>query len=54
MVTETAANAATVLTGRAAHPQPLRLRQLDGGALDDLTALGRDVPDEEVTKRRPP
>ncbi|MGI5369871.1 AMP-dependent synthetase/ligase [Streptomyces iakyrus] len=52
VVTETAANADTVLTGTAAHPEPPRVWQLDGGALDDLTALGRDVPDEEVTKRR--
>ncbi|MFI8889712.1 AMP-dependent synthetase/ligase [Streptomyces paradoxus] len=52
VVTETAANAGTVLTGTAAHPEPPRVWQLDGGALDDLTALGRDVPDEEVTKRR--
>ncbi|WP_033308738.1 AMP-dependent synthetase/ligase [Streptomyces iakyrus] len=52
VVTETAANADTVLTGTAAHPEPPRVWQVDGGALDDLTALGRDVPDEEVTKRR--
>ncbi|PTH89087.1 long-chain fatty acid--CoA ligase [Streptomyces sp. A244] len=52
VVTETAANADTVLTGTAAHPEAPRVWQLDGGALDDLTALGRDVPDEEVTKRR--
>ncbi|MET9392319.1 AMP-dependent synthetase/ligase [Streptomyces sp. NPDC006624] len=52
VVTETAANAATVLTGTAAHPEPPRVWQLDGGALDELTALGRDVADEEVTKRR--
>ncbi|MDK1348879.1 AMP-binding protein [Streptomyces sp. 378] len=52
VVTETAANADTVLTGTAAHPEPPRVWQLDAGALDELTALGRDVPDEEVTKRR--
>ncbi|MFF6874025.1 AMP-dependent synthetase/ligase [Streptomyces sp. NPDC012474] len=52
VVTETAANADTVLTGTAAHREPPRVWQLDVGALDDLTALGRDVPDEEVTKRR--
>ncbi|MFJ3623325.1 AMP-dependent synthetase/ligase [Streptomyces iakyrus] len=52
VVTETAANADTVLTGTAAHSEPPRVWQVDGGALDDLTALGRDVPDEEVTKRR--
>ncbi|MFF7866139.1 AMP-dependent synthetase/ligase [Streptomyces qaidamensis] len=52
VVTETAGNADTVLTGTAAHPEPPRVWQLDAGALDELTALGRDVPDEEVTKRR--
>ncbi|MEU4462730.1 AMP-binding protein [Streptomyces sp. NPDC024017] len=52
VVTETAENADTVLTGTAAHPRPPRVWRLDGDALDDLTALGRDVPDEEVTKRR--
>ncbi|MFF5984815.1 AMP-dependent synthetase/ligase [Streptomyces olindensis] len=52
IVTETAENADTVLTGTAGHPRPPRVWQLDGGALDELTALGRDVPDEEVTKRR--
>ncbi|GAB2743242.1 AMP-dependent synthetase/ligase [Streptomyces bullii] len=52
VVTETAENAATVTTGTAGHPQPPRIWHLDGGALDDLTALGRDVPDEAVTKSR--
>ncbi|MFH9584028.1 AMP-dependent synthetase/ligase [Streptomyces luteogriseus] len=52
VVTETAQNAGTVRTGTAAHPEPPRIWQLDGGALDDLTALGRDITDEEVTKRR--
>ncbi|SMQ16410.1 long-chain acyl-CoA synthetase [Streptomyces sp. Ag82_O1-12] len=52
VVTETAENADTVRTGTAAHPEPPRIWQLDGDALDDLTALGRDITDEEVTKRR--
>jgi long-chain acyl-CoA synthetase len=52
VVAETAANADTVLAGTAAHPEPPRVWHLDGGALDELTALGRDVTDEEVTKRR--
>ncbi|MFJ3508263.1 AMP-dependent synthetase/ligase [Streptomyces luteogriseus] len=52
VVTESAENAGTVRTGTAAHPEPPRIWQLDGGALDDLTALGRDITDEEVTKRR--
>ncbi|WP_149552019.1 AMP-dependent synthetase/ligase [Streptomyces marokkonensis] len=52
VVTETAGNTATVTAGTAAHPRAPRLWELDAGALDDLTALGADVPDEEVTKRR--
>ncbi|MFF8013260.1 AMP-binding protein [Streptomyces sp. NPDC007929] len=52
VVTETAENAATVRTGTAAHPEPPRIWQLDDDALDELTVLGRDVTDEEVTKRR--
>ncbi|MGW3137304.1 AMP-dependent synthetase/ligase [Streptomyces sp. NPDC001139] len=51
-VTETAQNTATVATGTAGHETPPRVWELDAGALADLTALGRDVPDEEVTKRR--
>ncbi|MEU2926097.1 AMP-dependent synthetase/ligase [Streptomyces sp. NPDC007251] len=52
VVTETAENAATVTTGTAGHARPPRLWQLDAGALADLTALGRDVPDEELAARR--
>ncbi|MFF1272619.1 AMP-dependent synthetase/ligase [Streptomyces marokkonensis] len=52
VVTETAGNTATVTAGTAAHPRTPRLWELDAGALDDLTALGADVPDQEVTKRR--
>ncbi|MFF7738814.1 AMP-binding protein [Streptomyces sp. NPDC007984] len=52
VVTETAENAATVRAGTAAHPEPPRIWQLDDDALDELTVLGRDVTDEEVTKRR--
>ncbi|GAA3104851.1 AMP-dependent synthetase/ligase [Streptomyces echinatus] len=51
-VTETAANAATVTTGTAGHPRSPRLWQLDSGALADLTALGRDIPDDELAERR--
>ncbi|MZG16525.1 AMP-binding protein, partial [Streptomyces sp. SID5914] len=51
-VTETAANTATVLTGTAEHPEHPRVWELDAGALADLTALGRGVGDDEVTKRR--
>ncbi|WP_031106159.1 AMP-dependent synthetase/ligase [Streptomyces sp. NRRL S-146] len=52
VVTETADNADTVRTGTAAHSEPPQIWQLDGDALDDLTTLGRDITDEEVTKRR--
>ncbi|MFF7857450.1 AMP-binding protein [Streptomyces sp. NPDC007904] len=52
VVTETPGNTATVTTATAVHPAPPRLWELDAGALADLTELGRDVPDEEVTRRR--
>ncbi|MFH9331137.1 AMP-dependent synthetase/ligase [Streptomyces althioticus] len=52
VVTETPDNTATVRAGAAAlHPAP-EVWELDAGAVDDLVARGRDVPDEEVTKRR--
>ncbi|MBC2906119.1 AMP-dependent synthetase/ligase [Streptomyces cupreus] len=53
VVTETAENTATVTAGtKTGHQDIPRIWQLDAGALDDLTALGRSIPDEEVTKRR--
>ncbi|MEZ3178131.1 AMP-dependent synthetase/ligase [Streptomyces pimonensis] len=52
VVTETAQNTATVATGTAAHPGPPRVWELDADALAELTALGRDLPDQEVTERR--
>ncbi|OSP39811.1 MULTISPECIES: long-chain fatty acid--CoA ligase [unclassified Streptomyces] len=52
VVTETAQNTAAVTAGTAAHPEPPRVWELDTDALAELTALGRDVPDEEVTGRR--
>src|SRR5690349_8818175 len=52
VVTETADNTATVTTGTAGHPTPPRTWELDEDALSELTVLGRDVPDEEITKRR--
>ncbi|MBO4257025.1 AMP-dependent synthetase/ligase [Streptomyces griseorubiginosus] len=52
VVTETADNTATVTTGTAGHRTPPHTWELDEGALTELTVLGRDVPDEEVTKRR--
>ncbi|MEH0423514.1 AMP-dependent synthetase/ligase [Streptomyces sp. B21-083] len=52
VVTETPDNTATVITGTAAHPEPPRVLTLDEGAMTELTTLGREVSDEEVTKRR--
>ncbi|WP_210589697.1 long-chain fatty acid--CoA ligase [Streptomyces sp. GESEQ-35] len=52
VVTETAENTETVTTGTARHPEPPRIWQLDADAVTELTTLGRDIPDEEVTKRR--
>ncbi|MDT9700221.1 AMP-dependent synthetase/ligase [Streptomyces sp. P17] len=52
VITETPENTATVTTGTAAHQHTPRIWELDAGALADLTTLGQDIPDEEVTKRR--
>ncbi|MFS8197246.1 AMP-dependent synthetase/ligase [Streptomyces sp. CWNU-52B] len=63
VVVETPENAAAVTAGTADHPAPPHIWQLDGtaatgdvgevgGAVAELTARGRDVSDEEVTKRR--
>ncbi|WP_020140824.1 AMP-dependent synthetase/ligase [Streptomyces sp. 351MFTsu5.1] len=52
VVTENAENAATVTTGTADHQVKPRVWQVESAALDELTALGHDIPDDEVTKRR--
>ncbi|MEU5540558.1 AMP-dependent synthetase/ligase [Streptomyces sp. NPDC020362] len=52
VVAETAENAGTVTAATAGHPEPPRIWRLDAGALPELEALGRDVPDDDVTKRR--
>ncbi|GEK04418.1 long-chain fatty acid--CoA ligase [Streptomyces sp. 1-11] len=66
VITETAENTATVLTGTASHARRPRLWQLapspdagapaasavPGDALTDLTDLGRGLGDDEVAKRR--
>lgn len=52
LIAETAENAATAEQALAALPDPPRIRYLDGGAMAELTALGRELSDEEVTKRR--
>ena len=52
VITETAENADTVTTGTARHQEPPRIWQLEAQGLAELEELGRDLPDEEVTKRR--
>ncbi|MGX9872900.1 AMP-dependent synthetase/ligase [Streptomyces cellulosae] len=52
VVAETADNTAMVRAGTAAVDAPPEVWELEAGAVDDLVARGRDVPDEEVTKRR--
>ncbi|MFI2613488.1 AMP-dependent synthetase/ligase [Streptomyces sp. NPDC018584] len=53
LIAETAENAATAEAALSASGgTPPRVRHLDGGAMAELALLGRDVPDEEVTKRR--
>ncbi|MDT3727254.1 AMP-dependent synthetase/ligase [Streptomyces sp. DSM 41972] len=52
VVTETPDNSATVRAGTAALDPAPEVWELDAGTVDDLVARGRDVPDEEVTKRR--
>ncbi|MPY61005.1 AMP-dependent synthetase/ligase [Streptomyces spongiae] len=52
VIAETAENAEAVCTGTAEHPEPPRTWKIDEGAMAELAGLGRDVPDEEVTKRR--
>jgi long-chain acyl-CoA synthetase len=52
VIIETAENTATVREGTAGHPEPPRLWELDAGAMEDLTTLGRHLTDEEITKRR--
>ncbi|MER7686736.1 AMP-dependent synthetase/ligase [Streptomyces sp. NPDC097610] len=51
-IVETVQNADTVTTATARHPEPPCVWRLDTDALAELAALGRDIPDEEVTKRR--
>ncbi|MFI9547047.1 AMP-dependent synthetase/ligase [Streptomyces sp. NPDC052016] len=52
VVTETPGNTATVTAGTAGHEDRPRVWELDAQGIADLTTLGRDLPDEEVTKRR--
>ncbi|MFD7445196.1 AMP-dependent synthetase/ligase [Streptomyces sp. NPDC059909] len=52
IVVENDDSAATVAEASQQLPGPPREWRIDSGALRELTALGRDVPDDEVTKRR--
>ncbi|WP_369186641.1 long-chain fatty acid--CoA ligase [Streptomyces sp. R08] len=52
VVTETPENTDTVTTATARHPQPPRVWELDAGAMAELAALGDELPDDEITKRR--
>ncbi|MFE0100289.1 AMP-dependent synthetase/ligase [Streptomyces sp. NPDC059009] len=54
LIAETAENAGTAETAFATLDEAdrPRIRRIDEGAVTDLVAHGRDVPDEEVTKRR--
>ncbi|WP_420311685.1 AMP-dependent synthetase/ligase [Streptomyces sp. YS-B37] len=52
VVTETPENTDTVTTATARHPQPPRVWELDAGAMAELAALGEELPDDEITKRR--
>ncbi|WP_328747613.1 long-chain fatty acid--CoA ligase [Streptomyces sp. NBC_00285] len=52
IIVESAENADTVAVGTAGHEESPHSWQLDAGELTGLIALGHDLPDEEVTKRR--
>ncbi|MEU5898634.1 MULTISPECIES: AMP-dependent synthetase/ligase [Streptomyces] len=56
LIAETPENARTAEEALAAPRTPdgpaLRIRTIDSGAMAELGALGRDLSDEEVTKRR--
>ncbi|MER7643432.1 AMP-dependent synthetase/ligase [Streptomyces sp. NPDC126522] len=52
VITETPENTDTVTTATARHPQPPRVWELDAGAMAELAALGEELPDDEITKRR--
>ncbi|MEU9382415.1 AMP-binding protein, partial [Streptomyces sp. NPDC048279] len=52
VVTETPENTSTVTTGTAAHLRLPCIWELEANALAELTALGADVPDEDVAERR--
>lgn len=52
VIAETPENAEEVTAGTADHPDPPLVWQIDEGAVPQLTAHGRHIPDEEIIKRR--
>ncbi|WOX21066.1 long-chain fatty acid--CoA ligase [Streptomyces solicathayae] len=53
VVTETAENTAAVEEAAASLPdRTVRIWQTDAGGMEQLTVLGREIADDEVTKRR--
>ncbi|WP_137992280.1 AMP-dependent synthetase/ligase [Streptomyces vilmorinianum] len=52
VVTESAGHTATVAEAAATLPDPTRTWEIDSGGLAELTALGSEITDEEVVKRR--
>lgn len=52
LIAETVENVATAETATESLTQPPRILCVDDGALVELAALGKELSDEEVTKRR--
>ncbi|MFI1437818.1 AMP-dependent synthetase/ligase [Streptomyces fructofermentans] len=52
VLAETPEHAAVVAAATSGHPEPPGILLIDGGAVAELIALGRDIADEEVTGRR--
>lgn len=52
LIAETAENVATAETATGSLTEPPRILCVDDGAMVELAALGKDLSDEEVTKRR--
>ncbi|MEV3987972.1 AMP-dependent synthetase/ligase [Streptomyces sp. NPDC049837] len=52
LVAETDEQAETAERAALELPASPRIWRIDAGALDELAALGRDIPDEEVERRR--
>ncbi|WP_327355937.1 AMP-dependent synthetase/ligase [Streptomyces sp. NBC_01304] len=52
LIAETAENVATVQSAAERLPEPPRVWELDSGAMFELATIGREIPDDEVAKRR--